>query len=345
MFNYLLLYGVKQLKGQRTTASLYHIISGRRSTQTIQDAHFYQMTQFYSIYQKLKRAEFDQAISNLIEQDDLIIDDAGVASLTLKSEQTLNARQQPKIINAFNGIESANKAKVFSDRLALTIQTFANRSIENNQFQPINEDLAIQQWVRSYYQSQQDIKSWLMNTYQHLTTFLATIDEKQATIFVNRLSGYRNYGQTIQQLAMKHNLSNHDVHLILAATYHQLIDYIETNQVKLLAQFIPEQQQQTKKFITQSAQQTNRLLNQGYTIDQIIDIRRLKRSTIEDHIVELAYAIPNLNLSNYFKSEDLNEILEEIKQINDLRLSQIKQQIGDRYSYFQIRLAIARASH
>lgn len=171
MFNYLLLYGLKQLKGQRSTASLYHIISGRRSTQTIQDAHFYQMTQFYSIYQKLKRVEFDQAISNLIDQGDLIIDDAGVATLTLKGERILKEWQQPKIIKAFTGIESANKAKVFSDRLALTIQTFANLSVENNQFQPINEDLAIQQWVKSYYQSQQDIKSWLINTYHHLTTF------------------------------------------------------------------------------------------------------------------------------------------------------------------------------
>lgn len=344
MFNYLLLYGLQQLKGQRSTASLYHILMGRRSTQTIQDAHFYHMTQFYAIYPKLKREDFERAISHLVKQNYLEINKEGMAKLLIDGEKFLKEQSFPKVIASFKGIEAAKKTAIFSQRLLLTIQTFTNLAVENNQFQPISDDLAIQQWVKDYYKNNSDLKSWLRQTYDHLMRFLASIDELQATIFASRLSGYRKYGQSIQQLASKHQLSVHDINLSLVATFHQLVDYIEVNQINILIEFIPVEEQQTNKFVTQSAKQTYQLLKKGYTIDQVMRVRRLKRSTIEDHIIELTYAMPNFNLSAFINEKDLQTITERIQDVSDLRLSSIKKQLDDKFDYFQIRLAMAKVN-
>src|SRR5699024_1671735 len=147
-----------------------------------------------------------------------------------------------------------------------------------------------------------------------------------------------------QQLATKYNRSPHDISLLLMASYQELISFIEANKINLLAVFIPNKgEQQVEKFITQSAEKTYQLIKQGYSIDHIINLRQLKRSTIEDHIIELAYAIPDFNISPFITQEDLTYILVNLKEIEDQRLSHIKKSLDDRFTYFQIRLAMANS--
>ncbi|WP_440895759.1 helix-turn-helix domain-containing protein [Amphibacillus sp. Q70] len=344
MFNYLILLAVSSVKGQRSTASIYHIFSGRRSAQTIQDAHIYQLTNLYAIYNQLKRREFEQVLAHLIEQNYLRIDDQNHAELTKMGELYLNEHKDDHPIQAFKGIDYVNKTGPFMARLLLTLQTYSNLSMNHKQFQPIIDSSVIQKWVKQYYQHNQDTINWLSKVHGHLAKFLATIDEQQAQIFVERLTGYQRFGLTIQQVAIKYNLSIHDVYLLLTASYHQLISFIEMNQINPLFKFIPNrEQQQIKSTVTQSAEKTYQLILQGYSVEQIMKRRRLKRSTIEDHIVELTYSIPEFNIAPFIEPEAFKYILAKINQVEDHRLSTIKQLLGDHYSYFQIRLTMARA--
>lgn len=190
----------------------------------------------------------------------------------------------------------------------------------------------------------QDVKEWLTDVYHQLEGFLLTIDDQQARMFVDRLTGYQRFGLTIQQLSVKYNLSKHDVYLLLTLSYHQLLSFIEVNQMNPLLEMIPNHNLQQKKMvITKSAAKTYQLILKGYTIEQIMERRRLKRSTIEDHIIELAYAIPTFKLSPFIKQDIFNELVDKISQIEDRQLSAIRRQLGDHYSYFQIRLALAKA--
>lgn len=343
MFNYLILLAAHHVKGQRSTASIYHIFRGRRSAQTIQDAHIYQLTNLYSIYNQLKRKDFEQVLIHLIEQNYLKIDDQDNAMLTKKGQLYLNDHRNDYPIQVFKGIEYANKTRPFIARLFLTLQTYSNLSMNHKQFQPIIDLPTVQNWVKQYYQQNQDVKNWLTKVHNQLEKFLTTIDQQQARIFVERLTGYQRFGLTIQQLAIKYNLSIHDVYLSLTTSYHQLIAFIEVNQIEILLKFIPNNEQQLiKSIVTQSAEKTYQLILQGYSVDQMMERRRLKRSTIEDHIVELTYSIPEFNISPFIEPETFNDIFAKIKQVEDHRLSTIKNQLGDRYSYFQIRLTIAR---
>lgn len=343
MYDYLIIYAVNQLKGQRSTASIYHIISGRKSAQTIQDAHIYQMTQLYSIYPQLKRADFEKSIIRLTEANLIHVADQEIASLTSQGSRSLNDQQGDYPINHLKGMEYASITSDLSERLFLTIQTYANLSMANHSFQPISDRLSVQKWVKRFYAQNQSIETWLATAYEYLEKFLSEIDEQQAQIFVDRLTGYRKYGLSIQQLALKYNLSTDDVYLRLTGCYHQLISFIEKNKITFLKEFIPEDDHNLNQFMTQSALKTYQFISKGFSMEKTMQLRRLKRSTIEDHIVELTYAIPEFDLLPYIDQAGLNDIWSKIEEIDDHRLAKIKKLLGDQYSYFQIRLAMAKA--
>src|SRR5690625_4522937 len=226
MFYYLILLSISHLKGQRSTASIYHIIKGRRSTQTIQDAHLYQLTNLYAIYSQLKRTDFEQAIINLADENAITIDRDDNASITKKGQKYIIDNQNHYPVKSFKGIDYANKTKVFIDRLLLTLQTYSNLSMKNKQFSPIIEDLSIQKWVSNFYQQEQAAPDWLINTYQVLMEFLTTIDDLQPKLFVARITVYRKFGLTIQRLATKYNRSPHDISSLFMASYQELISFI-----------------------------------------------------------------------------------------------------------------------
>ncbi|HLQ97926.1 MAG TPA: hypothetical protein VK135_04495, partial [Candidatus Dormibacteraeota bacterium] len=48
--------------------SIYHLLTGKRSIQTVQDVHLYQLDRFFGIFKKLNKPTFDQMVDELMEQ-------------------------------------------------------------------------------------------------------------------------------------------------------------------------------------------------------------------------------------------------------------------------------------
>ena len=59
-----------------------------------------------------------------------------------------------------------------------------------------------------------------------------------------------------------------------------------------------------KILLTDSAQQTAQLYEQGYSMEQIVQMRKLKQSTIEDHFVELAMYEPNFSIGPFVSYDE-----------------------------------------
>jgi uncharacterized protein YpbB len=76
-------------------------------------------------------------------------------------------------------------------------------------------------------------------------------------------------------------------------------------------------------------------------VEQISRIRNLKRSTIEDHIVEIALHIKNFDLAAYVPKDKEKRILEAAKETSAKKLKLIREYAEDA-SYFEIRLVLAR---
>ncbi|MFB1050464.1 helix-turn-helix domain-containing protein [Paraliobacillus sp. JSM ZJ581] len=331
-----------KISEERTTASVYHLLKGKRSSQTIQDANIYQLSSYFGILKHLNRSVFEQAIVALKEKELLTIKENNIAVPTIKGVRYLVSHKNQFPIGFFNGMEFSSEIDAFYTKLQLAIQTYSNVANDNHQFIPITDDRLIQEFVKKHYHYHiSNLDGWLYDVYQELLRFLDQLPSEQAQLFVDRLSGYNKIGLSLNQLAYKNSMSTTDVSLNLTCILHQLYAYLKTesNRTLQLSRFVSANRQTL--VITQSAQQTNQWLLKGFSIAQIAKIRKLKLSTIEDHIIEIAYADPQFNLSLFIDDPTYDTISTAIKQTNTTKLKEIKEMLNDKYNYFQIRLVLA----
>jgi uncharacterized protein YpbB len=94
--------------------------------------------------------------------------------------------------------------------------------------------------------------------------------------------------------------------------------------------------------LTTSTKKTLHLISEGKTINDITKIRSLKRSTIEDHVVELAIHHAGFDSAPYVNSEQEKMILGTVDKLKTKRLREIKTALDDAITYFQIRLVLAK---
>ena len=51
---------LKQLNGERTIYSIYHLLKGKKTSQTIQDAHLFEITHYFGVYQWFTREDLEE---------------------------------------------------------------------------------------------------------------------------------------------------------------------------------------------------------------------------------------------------------------------------------------------
>lgn len=66
---YTLLYCIKQLNGERTISSIYHLLKGKRSSQTLQDGNIFHTSFLFGVYKSLQRADYDQEIEYVLHKE------------------------------------------------------------------------------------------------------------------------------------------------------------------------------------------------------------------------------------------------------------------------------------
>ncbi|SEN41913.1 Uncharacterized protein YpbB [Amphibacillus marinus] len=343
MLRYLILFCFNRIGEQRTVASIYHILTGRRSAQTIQDVHLYQLTNFYGATKSLTRVQFTNIIKELIAQNYLNERDQSLVVLTAQAKNYLVKEQDKYPIHYLQGLKYVDIMDGFIARFHLAVQTYSNLVMKNKTFRPISDDETVQHWVKqNFHQNRQELRYWLRGIHNELLSFLNALDnEMYAMLFVDRLSGYQQAGYSIQQLARIYQIEEPEIELILVLLFHKLLTFAETNQLSTVRTFVEDLNlRKNNRFLTKSAQITLRLLESDYTIAQIAQKRKLKRATIEDHIIELTYAYYPFRIHTFIDQSSLENITLTIAKLPNHKLSLIKQALHNNYSYFQIRLAL-----
>ena len=92
-------------------------------------------------------------------------------------------------------------------------------------------------------------------------------------------------------------------------------------------------------YLTQSAERTKKLFEQGYSVEQIASLRKLKLSTIEDHFIEMAANMESFPFKEFISEEQRDTVWRHVEQLQTKRLRLLKQQCPE-LSYFQLRLIV-----
>lgn len=64
---YTLLHCLKQLNGERTVSSIYYLLKGKRSSQTLQDGNMFRISFLFGIYKSLNRNDYDGEVAKLLQ--------------------------------------------------------------------------------------------------------------------------------------------------------------------------------------------------------------------------------------------------------------------------------------
>lgn len=338
----ILLYCLKQLNGERTIYSIYHLLQGKKSAQTIQDIHLFQLGIFFHTDTALTRGALEEQAKGLhqsgmireIAEQHFILTERGAALL----QQCLKAWP---ISSYLNGWKFERKDTLLWERLSLTVQVLSHLQKRETKYLPVQRKPETLLWVKDFMKtSRLGRKELAQVLYRELTSCLERGKGLDPSLLVIRLSGFRQVGLTEEQVAKALEMDQTYYHYQFLSMLHFLIDEVGQKQQEypLLSSFLG---QISSDRLTQSTEKTFSLLKQGYTLDDIINIRRLKKSTIEDHVAELALNIPEFSIDPYVTQEKQVQIEQAIQTVKTKQLREIRN-FATEASYFEIRLVLAK---
>ncbi|GAB4073553.1 helix-turn-helix domain-containing protein [Barrientosiimonas marina] len=328
----------------RSVSAVYHLLTGKKSIQTVQDAHIYQLNHFYGIYPALRKETFDNQLRKMVQEGFLILRPDNTALPAKKSKEQIDSVTD-SVMQSFRGQAYHRQTLVFWERLLLIIQTMTNSRMNYFHFIPIIDKRDVTDWVKKQYKQWKAQESiFLQKLYGELFHMLQFLSKRDAGIFVDSLTGYGHYGLSRFQLADRYQLEQIDVPLVRTGILHYLMTLIEQNPraYPLLGQLFFDLPQTTT--LTNSASKTKALLDKQYTTQQIASVRHLKLNTIYDHMVEIALYDDTFPLDDYVSPEEHAEIRTAIEGSASFKLKAIKEQVRETISYFQIRLVMAADS-
>lgn len=249
----------------------------------------YGLLQWLGADRQLQRSEYDAVIKSLVANQLLTIDDHHQARLTTKGVQRQEEEQQyqPHFLDWY-WLANTNQ---LGQRLLLGMQVVSEYAYHNAKYAPVTVGyghmLAVKQWFHRADRKQ--LVAAVYHDLDQLTTGLASADERLAAFLVDGLVGHNLPALTNDQLATHLQLSmadmlvlNHDLLLGVAAYCQHVPGPLQD----LLAPLL------NAGPLSNSTALTLNLYQQGATLEQIAARRRLKLSTVREHLLEVAILCP-----------------------------------------------------
>lgn len=340
----IILHSINILQKERSNNSIYHLLTGKQSIQTIQDAHLFHLAHFYSLYKSLNKEEFDKQLNELINEKYVGERNENSFFVTNVGKEFLNAINLDHYY--WNGMKFHQFDLDFYRRLLLFIQVWTNSHINRSRYIPIVDDEATLGWVKQLYRKEkQFVSEWLRKLYDELVHIFSRIDPIYPQLFVRQITTAKTIGLTNEQLAKIFKKSTTDIYLLQINYIHFILQTIlsEHEQYPLLNIIVNDLHEMNEtKPVTLSAKLTLNYIQKGYSPEEIAKFRQLKINTIYDHIVEIALQDTYFPLESFISTNKQEEVFSAVRKLNSLKLKDIKQAVNDDISYFQIRLALTK---
>ncbi|MBD8070289.1 helix-turn-helix domain-containing protein [Bacillus sp. PS06] len=342
--SFILLYCINKVNGERSIYGIYHILTGKKSSQAMTDGEFYQLSFLFSVMKKLSREDLIISIDELVSKGLIKMLEEHIYIATPKGNSLL--KEEAFTQQCFvNGRKYHDTGVQFWQKLTLLIQVLSNLLRDNKEYITIQQDQHILNWTKHFLLNNTKKKQELsLKIYKECEKCLSEISELEATIFVMKLSSEQRIGWTNKQIATFLSLDETKVEFLFLNVIHYLLSRVEKAPQSFPALYeIFISINKRSPFLTESSEKTYQLLKSGKTIEEVATIRKLKKSTIEDHIVEIVQHDSQFSI-NPFVSKEKQAIIQTTQQsLKTLRLKQIKDVIKSDVTYFEIRLVLARS--
>lgn len=341
----MILFCLQKINSERTIYSIYHLLKGKKSSQTIQDSHLFQLIKVFQTFPSISRKYFDDAIIELKSNQFIECIEGETYRLTERGTTFLYEKMTKlPLPKHLNGWKYHSIQEVFWKRLSLLVQVSSNLINFESSYIPIQNEEKVSDWLkatlRKMNRSRESLSEGLLN---ELITCLSSDEEEINQLVVTiRLTGFRQIGLTPIQAADELEMDPFYYQLEFFNSIHYMIEKILNHDMEypILSTLLSDHQKPI--ILTNSSAITYKYLTLGYSLGEIAAVRNLRTSTIEDHIVEIALNDSSFQLEPFVSLENQNLIGKSMTNLASKQLKKIRQDLNEKVSYFQIRLVLAK---
>lgn len=319
----------------RRPAVIKYILKNKLTSSNAYWGLKYHILNYRGVFLLMDEKWFDSQIEKFLQKGFLEGDNKIGLRLTDLGEKKLNSyyANHYKLKNPDLFINY--RIDLLNDLILLLFQILSELKHQNKKYYVASDNLEaqyyIKYWVKKFYSKKATdyLKEFLID-------FLSTFEEHEASIFMSGFVGNEFYGFTNSQIKAKFNVTDQDINFIrkdiLLDLAEKLLnsntDFAKLIKVTLNNQVIPE-----------SAFETFRYLKAGQTIEQICELRKLKKSTVEEHIILLACLDEKFDFNIVLTNDEIKRLKATFLDVDVSRVSyaQLKEKIAD-FPFYKFRI-------
>ncbi|MET3727970.1 uncharacterized protein YpbB [Fictibacillus halophilus] len=319
------------------------MVTGKKTAQSLSDSQWFGIERYYAAFKGMAHDTFTASIESLVKEKYMKALEEHVYILTEKGEQVLRSESgRLSSLNHLNGLKYASIETSCWQVITLYVQALSNSLYGHSNYSPVIRDFSVIQKVKSVFpKTESERKIQAEKLYQELSQVLLEHDSVSAQLFVKKLSGYNRIGSTFEQLSRIEGASQEEIVLRFRAVLHSLIHKIAYEKINfpmlhsLIGSFTEA------PALTKSASLTYRMLTNNKSLEEIMNVRNLKISTLEDHLVEIAREVHDFPITPYINDKEFLKVKHFYTKTNETKLRPFKDAFPH-LSYFQIRLVLAK---
>ncbi|WP_416728863.1 helix-turn-helix domain-containing protein [Fictibacillus sp. JL2B1089] len=319
------------------------MVTGKKTAQSLSDSQWFGIERYYASFKGMAHDTFTETIRSLIKEEYMKAVEDHVYILTEKGEKVLECENDRlSYLKHLNGLKYASIETTCWQVITLYVQALSNSLYGNFNYSPVVRDFSVIQKVKSVFpKSDSERKVQAAELYSEVSRVLFDHDKVSADLFVKKLSGYNRIGSTFEQISRVEDISLQETVLRFRAVLHSLIQKVTSEKFDLPMLYSLIGSYTEAPALTNSASITYKMLKNNKSIEEIMSVRNLKSSTLEDHLVEIAREVPEFSIISYIDEQEFLKIKAYYRRTNETKLRPFKDAFPH-LSYFQIRLVLAK---
>ncbi|MGM0217222.1 helix-turn-helix domain-containing protein [Enterococcus sp. AZ126] len=312
------------------TSTLYHLLKGKRTSSVLLYGFLYDNLPFFHLFPEITEKQFNDLLASLVKEKLLLQTLDGEVQITESGKQTIEHEMDHFFW--INNYRFGKTDEIIWRLLQFTVQVVSNLSYANKQYVPLEQSPLFQKQVKMYIKSMP--KAQLIETVKkEWTQIFSQLTNEEACHFAQQFSGYQKIGKTSFQLIgdQKKTLKGY---LLKKEKLHHLLAtiYLMPESSFLRQLILPLFKQNENK----SMNETVLYLKMQLSIEELALKRRVKISTIKDHLME--FALTEEFPFEQFISNETSEYLKDYKKPYQDWEYRVAKQSNPELDYFEFRL-------
>ncbi|MED1863625.1 helix-turn-helix domain-containing protein [Fictibacillus nanhaiensis] len=319
------------------------MVTGKKTAQSLSDSQWFGIERYYAVFKGLAHDTFTNSIESLVQEKYMNTSEDHVYILTEKGEQILmDESDRLSFFKHLNGLKYASIESLCWQAITLFVQALSNALYGHYNYSPVVRDFSVIHKVKSVFpKSEYERKVLAEKLNRELSSVLLDHDTQSADLFVKKLSGYNRIGSTFEQLSRIEAMSQEETVLRFRGVLHSLIHKVAEEKMDFPILYSLIGSFTEAPAITKSATLTYKMLANNKSVEEIMNLRKLKMSTLEDHLVEIAREVKDFPITPYISENEFIKVKDYYRETKETKLRPFKDAFPH-LSYFQIRLVLAK---